>query len=661
MLAMKKTIIYLYLVVFLSIISSTASATTDLFKDVKHITLENGLNVYLAPSEESTTTNIHLEVGLGWRIENKENLGVAHLLEHVLFRDKSLKDEMTYLQVIRESGGQANGSTNMDYTSYFASISSGKGLWLLETFGKMILQPSFEDEYIEKEKSTVELELGRPSPMTEFLGFNLWDKIYPKTLKEPSFWMSEFGVEFDLPYSITEEQLINRRLQKHQVVNAYNNYYYPSNMTLFVAGNFDEALVLDHIRKIWGSVIAKSGKKMPKHLEPHPRQAPYIRKNLMNNMPYVYLGTKFHDLSLLEEEVLKSYTEYLSHRLMKQIRNMKGQTYTSRAWNNSYYGFGYAGVEFQTPSENFNENVFLVKDMISKEVINGEFSDEDKAAAVNLYLSQYDLIGRDGEKMMWLAQTYRNIVERNKSYTSPLVELKNISSSEYNLILKKIFNPKYSYEYYYVPYLFFHYDIFLFYAIVAISTFFIFRRFLTKPFKNDGIRWVRKVKYPPLKVVEVFATLGVVIIFLKLSNILQKIFLGSYFIQSYVGLSAYLYGGLLLIIFVVTAQAVYSFLPKKLMVVDDKLVVKSITYYSNHISLDDISRVETKRILMYPFPLRLWIMRVGFRCFFMDSFFWKKGLLIHLKSKKSYFFSFKNADQVCQELRSFLDGTKKRD
>ena len=47
----------------------------------------------------------------GWEGEHEGNWGVSHLLEHVLFRDKQLNDEMSYLQLIKEAGGSANGET----------------------------------------------------------------------------------------------------------------------------------------------------------------------------------------------------------------------------------------------------------------------------------------------------------------------------------------------------------------------------------------------------------------------------------------------------------------------------------------------------------------------------------------------------------------------
>ncbi|MGZ3809867.1 MAG: insulinase family protein, partial [Bacteriovorax sp.] len=156
------------LVTLFLIINSSANLAEefapDPYQSIEFIKLDNGMSVYFSPSEDTNLTSIRLEVDVGWEIENKTNWGVSHLLEHVLFRDKQLKEEMSYLQIIKEAGGSANGTTENRKTSFFGSIPYSKGSWLLENFSKMILEPKIINEYVQKEKSTVELEIGRPGP-----------------------------------------------------------------------------------------------------------------------------------------------------------------------------------------------------------------------------------------------------------------------------------------------------------------------------------------------------------------------------------------------------------------------------------------------------------------------------------------------------------------
>lgn len=650
---MHTLIIFLFVSFFTSNLLATEYGE-DPYKRIEHFTLGNGLEVFLAPSEEATTTAIHLEVAVGWEAERKGEYGISHLLEHVLFRDKQLKDEMTYLQLIREAGGQANGSTNRRATSYFGSIPAKKGIWLLENFGKMILEPSITPEYVQKEKGTVELEIGRPGPISETLGFNPKDYIYPSYLNGPSFWESEFGVTFEANYTTTEEQLSNRNLEVEQLVRYYKEWYHPANMKLFVAGKFDRQEILAEINERWATLPNVTGKKLPAESKPSPADRPYIRRILWQETPYVYLGTKAWDLEYKDTTIAEVYLEYLSHRLMKEIRNIKGQTYSANEWVSFSRGFGYAGIQFQTPREHLKENIEIAKDYIERETRQGKITEEEMKEAIKMYLSNFQLMGRDAEKMMSLAKEYASVSEEYGSFSSPFEILENLTLTSYTKSLQKTFNDRHQYELIYTPPLFFVYDIYVLYFLVALVSFLGLRRYFTNAFAHDRLQWVRKIKYPPVKLLE---ALGLVIAYYGVVHcqmVISRIFTSSQFIQSHLLLSNYLYGTVWMFTSLLLAQGVYAFMPRKLMVVDDKLVIKSVTYRSTVIPLKEIQNVKALRGIAKPFAFKLWFKEVNFRYFYVNPKFWQKGLLIQLHNGKSYYFSVNEPEKVCQELTGFL-------
>ncbi|MBC7539920.1 MAG: insulinase family protein [Bacteriovorax sp.] len=330
---------------------------SDPYQAIEYIKLDNGVSVYLAPSEETNLTEIRLDVGVGWEAENKSNWGVSHLLEHVLFRDKQLKEEMSYLQIIKEAGGRANGQTDSRLTSYYGSIPSSKSKWLLDTFSKMLLHPNMTNENVQKEKSTVELEIGRPGPVTQALGFNPFDKFYPSYLKSSSFWETEFKISNDNLFSKSEEQLSNQKLTLVQINDHYNNYYYPSNMKLFVAGKFTKKEIMDTIIMTWGTLKPRVGLSLKPVKKAEPRLEPYIHTDVTQENNSVYIGTKAWNFTNQDQEILSSYSNYLAHRLMKEIRNLKGQAYTAHAENYFHKDYGYTYVGFQTPKENLDSNL----------------------------------------------------------------------------------------------------------------------------------------------------------------------------------------------------------------------------------------------------------------------------------------------------------------
>lgn len=628
--------------------------TSDPYAAIEYITLQNGIQVFLAPSNKATLTSIRLHVGVGWEAEDEKNIGVSHLLEHVLFRDKQLQDEMSYLQLIREAGGEANGGTNARFTSYFGSIPAAKGPWLFDKITQMILEPNIAEDYVAKEKGTIELERGRPSPIAQTLGLNPLDYIFPKYLAKKSFWESEFGLSFDEPFSLTQEQLSTQKLTANQVKKHYEDYYYPANMRLFVAGKFNKQEILKKIQDKWGSLPQRLGKTLPPEKKAIPRQEPYKRFEISPTSPSVTLGTKISGVSVEEEGIIASYMDFLAHRLMKEIRNIKGQTYTAYATTYTQNGFGFSTVRFQTTKESFDENLTVARNHLKKEASAGELSDTQIQEAIDLYLHKYHLRGQEADNMMSLATNYEDILREVGTFTSPYTSLKNATPDKYRATLRKYFAAGQSYEQIYQPPVFFHYDMPFLMFLSSVLCFMGLRRLLTQKFENDKLKWVRKIQYPPAKVLEGLTLVTGWYLFSYVQYGMNIVFEKYSFLQSHVLISQYAFTALWILAIVGVAQGMLSLLPRKLMVHDQDLLVKSISYFSHKIPLANIESIESKRMLAYPFPLSLWLGKVKYRCYNFNPFFWKNGLLITLKNGKAYYFSVKDADKAKSELMGLV-------
>lgn len=654
----KKVQVGLLFCVFLLIPFMVQADEDDIdpFTSVEVLDLKNGLKVFLAPSEQAKLTSIRLEVDVGWDAEESQNWGVSHLLEHVLFRDKQLKDGMSYLQLIREAGGEANGTTQARLTSYFGSVPAKKGEWLLQRFAKMILDPSISEDYVKKEKGTVELERGRPGPVTQLLGFNPMDILNPNYLQSPDFWESEFNVSFDEKFTLAQEQLSTQRLTLQQVETHYQDYYYPSNMRLYIAGKYNRSAILKQIEEKWATLPNRDGKKLPAELIPIPVHRPYRRIAVTAETPYIYLGTKLINIDLIGSQVAASYVDYLAHRLMKEIRNLKGQTYTASGDSYDYKGAGYAQVSFQTPKENVQDNITFAKQYLLGEAEHGTLTAEQVNEAKELYLAKYKLMGREAKDLMWLATQYQSILHEYGKFTSPYEVLQSLSVEDYNAKLREAFSAEQRYEVIWQAPLLFPYDYVILYLFVALITFGILRFYLTKDFENDQIRWIRKVKYPHLKSLELLVCFVSWFIYIHIMYPYEAIFRYFIWLQSSVILSHYLMAVGRIVLGLLLVQGIVSLIPRKLMVVGPFFIVKTLSYYSKKIPLTEISSIEVLRAMHLPFSFKR-LFKVGFRYYFYNPLFWSKGLLIHLKNGKSLFFSISNAEKARVELQKILDAT----
>jgi len=649
-----------YILLALCLLSWSAFASdssSDPYDSVEYIKMDNGLKVFLAPSPQAKLMQLRLDVNVGSNAEIKGNYGVSHLLEHVLFRDKGLKDEMSYLQLITESGGTANGSTGGRTTSFFASIPYKKGEWLFERFGVMILEPKFNNEYVQKEKATVELERGRPGPIDELLGFDIKTLIKPRYLQDPDFWQSEFGLNFNDRYNLVEEQLSTRKLTLDQVKRHYEAYYHPENMNLYVTGRFDRNQIMQMIREKWAALpagLAKSAFADSIKVD----KEPYRHTELNNRTPYVRLGTKLVNIKLEDELVSEAYVGYLAHRLMKEIRNLKGETYTANESETSFHGVGYAYIYFETQSEHFDENLKLAKKYFHDHAQMGAMTDDEVTEAIRLYQDHYGLMGRESGDMMRLAKWAAANVEDYGAFTSPYKLMENMTPDRFREILKRNFTPDRAYDEEFIPPLFFRYDLGIWATLVAIVTFAGLRRTLTKPFMNNEIRWIRKVKYPPLKIVEGLALAIAAIGVIHLGFLLDQLSRITGLAKTPPIFSIYFLFTAWTVTMLAFAQGCLAAFPRKLMIMNRTLVIKSISYYSRHVPLADIASVESVRL--NPFALFRW-MRVKHRFYFYDPLFWRKGLLVNLKDGRSLFFSAGATDKIAAELRGFVGSGQKRE
>ncbi|MCB0386993.1 MAG: insulinase family protein, partial [Bdellovibrionales bacterium] len=182
----------------------------DPYAQIEFLTLPNGLEVILAPGGAARTVKIHYEVDVGYGVEAKLNLGVAHLLEHSLFRHPDLSENMSFLEVIQERGGEGNGITSKRKTWYFATVPQSEGSWLVETFAKMMLNRSIRPEDLEKSRQEVQLEIGEPHPAHAFLGFDVSYYLTLRYLRSKDFFEYNFNLDLNSnPFSEEEVRLAN--------------------------------------------------------------------------------------------------------------------------------------------------------------------------------------------------------------------------------------------------------------------------------------------------------------------------------------------------------------------------------------------------------------------------------------------------------------------
>jgi zinc protease len=189
--------------------------------------LANGLQVLLIQDDSKPTTTVNVTYRVGSKHENYGETGMAHLLEHLLF-----KGSPGYSKVWAEftkRGLRANGTTWLDRTNYFASFSANEEnlQWYLAWQADAMVNSFIARTDLDTEMTVVRNEMERGENNS---GRVLFERVLSSAYQWHNYGKSTIGARTDV------EGVNIERLQQF-----YRTYYRPSNATVIVTGKFDPA------------------------------------------------------------------------------------------------------------------------------------------------------------------------------------------------------------------------------------------------------------------------------------------------------------------------------------------------------------------------------------------------------------------------------------
>lgn len=239
--------------------------------------LANGLQVLLVPDDSKPTTTVNMTYHVGSRQENYGETGMAHLLEHLLF--KGSKKHPTVWAEFTKRGLAANGSTWFDRTNYFASFAANEDnlRWYLGWQADAMVNSFIARKDLDTEMTVVrnEMEMGENNPQRI-----LFEKTLATMYQWHNYGKSTIGARADV------ENVDIPRLQGF-----YRQYYQPDNATLIVSGKFDVAKVLRWIAADFGP-IPKPKRKLPVQytLDPVQDGERSITLRRVGGVPLIFAG-----------------------------------------------------------------------------------------------------------------------------------------------------------------------------------------------------------------------------------------------------------------------------------------------------------------------------------------------------------------------------------
>ncbi len=202
--------------------------------------LANGLQVLLIPDATKPTVTVNVTYRVGSRHEGNGETGMAHLLEHLVF--KTTRKYANVGAELSKRGMQFNGSTNADRTNYFetfpadpAHLSWALGMEADRMTGAKVLRSDLDTEMTVVRN---EMEAGENDAVQI-----LMQRTQAAAYQWHAYGRSTIGARSDV------EHVDIPRLQAF-----YQRHYQPDNATLVVAGAFDPARTLAEITRVFGAI-----------------------------------------------------------------------------------------------------------------------------------------------------------------------------------------------------------------------------------------------------------------------------------------------------------------------------------------------------------------------------------------------------------------------
>ncbi|SAI68829.1 zinc protease [Bordetella ansorpii] len=219
--------------------------------------LDNGLRVLLAPDASKPSTTVNMTYLVGSRNENYGQTGMAHLLEHMMF--KGTPTMRNALGEFSRRGLQANGTTAADRTNYFASFAANPETlkWYLGWQADAMVNSTILKSDLDSEMTVVrnEMESGENSPF----------RILMQKMQATAYQWHNYGKQTIGARSDVENVDIG------QLRAFYHQYYQPDNAVLIVAGKFDPKTALADIQGTLGK-LPRPKRKLPPEYTVEPTQ-----------------------------------------------------------------------------------------------------------------------------------------------------------------------------------------------------------------------------------------------------------------------------------------------------------------------------------------------------------------------------------------------------
>jgi zinc protease len=241
----------------LLIVSLLAPSAAHAADRVVAATLDNGLRVLLLEDARSPIVSFQVWYRVGSRNERRGATGIAHFLEHLMFKGTPSHGPRQFARLVEENGGQDNAFTSQDVTSYYVNIAADKLDLVIDLEADRMQNLLLDPKAIASEREVV-IEERRTRTEDDPGGF-LGEEVSSIAFKAHPYGEPIIGWMDDI-----------KRITPEEIREFYKTYYVPNNAMIVAVGAFRAADTLEKIKRRFGRI--PRGKVPPPVLAVEPVQ-----------------------------------------------------------------------------------------------------------------------------------------------------------------------------------------------------------------------------------------------------------------------------------------------------------------------------------------------------------------------------------------------------
>jgi len=330
----------------------------------KKITLENGVRVVCERIPYVRSVSVGIWVGTGSRNETKDNNGVSHFIEHMLFKGTEKRNAKEIAESIDNIGGQLNAFTGKECTCYYTKTLDTHIDIAMDVLSDMLFNSKFAKKDIDIERKVILEEIGMYEDSPEELVHDILSE---------TVWNGN-----PLGYPILGTQDCLKNLDNNTIRDYMSRNYTPDNCVVSVAGNFDDGKLLDLVKSHF------EGWKANKADNADFDRARFVTdiKVKEKETEQVHICMGFSGIEHGNDELYtllainNIFGGGMSSRLFQKIREEKGLVYSIYSYPSSYKNAGMFTIYAGMNPEHLENVVTLIRGEI-KDILKTGISEEE--------------------------------------------------------------------------------------------------------------------------------------------------------------------------------------------------------------------------------------------------------------------------------------------